>query len=287
LIGTLEVMKISGRISKAYASMAVTVLGLAVGGSATAATITPSALPQLTTIDDRFQSYNVEMAEVIGGKFWKPYAKGRATTTAKPITTFEIGNDPAMFEKREPVDLANARLRKLAVALGPAYVRMSGTRANSVFFQNTDARKAGPTPSGYQAVLTRAQWAGVIAFIRAVNAKLVTSFAISSGVRDADGIWAPAQAQPLIAYTKSIGGTIAAAELFNEPTIAASGGAPGGYNAATYVRDEAVFRTFVQAAAPDMLIVGPGSAGFRGEVLLSDHVLDALQCKGSAMNRRM
>ena len=67
-----------------------------------------------------------------------------------------------------------------------------------------------------------------------------------------------------MAYTKSIGGTIAAAELFNEPTIAASGGAPDGYNAATFARDEAAFRTFVQASAPDMLIVGPGSAGEGG-----------------------
>ena len=244
--------------------MAVTALGLVAGGQAAAATISPSTLPQLTTIDKRFQSYNIEMAEVIGGDFWKPYPALKAKTATKSITTFEIGKDPAMFETRAPVDLANARLRKLAAALGPAYVRVSGTWANSVFFEDTDAVEAGPTPSGYQSVLTRAQWAGVIAFTRAVDAELVTSFAISSGVRDADGIWTPAQAQPLVAYTKSIGGTITAAELFNEPTIAASGGAPAGYNAATYARDEAAFRTFVQATAPDMLIVGPGSAGEGG-----------------------
>jgi len=244
--------------------MAVTALGLAASGQAAAGTITPSALPQLTTIDERFQSYNVEMAEVIGGNFWKPYAKSKPAATAKPITSFEIGKDPTMFEKRAPVDLANARLRKLAAALGPAYVRVSGTWANSVFFQDTDAPEPGPTPSGYQSVLTREQWAGVIAFTHAVDAKLVTSFAISSGVRDAEGIWTPAQAKPLIAYTKSIGGMIAAAELFNEPTIAASGGAPDGYNASTYARDEAAFRTFVQASAPDMLIVGPGSVGEGG-----------------------
>jgi heparanase 1 len=244
--------------------MAVTALGLVAGSESVAATISPSALPQLTTIDEQFQSYNVEMAAVIGGNFWKPYAARKPKTATKPITSFEIGTDPTMFEKRAPVDLTNARLRKLAAALGPAYARVSGTWANSVFFQDTDAREAGPTPSGYQSVLTRSQWAGVIAFTRAVDAKLVTSFAISSGVRDASGIWTPRRAQPLVAYTKSIGGTITAAELFNEPTIAASGGAPDGYNAETYARDEAAFRTFVQASAPDMLIVGPGSAGEGG-----------------------
>ena len=250
MTGTRKVVKTSRRISKVYASMAVTALGLVASGQAAAATISPSALPQLTTIDEQFQSYNVEMAEVIGGNFWRPYAARKPKTATKPITTFEIGKDPAMFEKRAPVDLTNARLRKLAAALGPAYVRVSGTWANSVFFQDTDAGEAGPTPSGYQSVLTRSQWAGVIAFTRAVDAKLVTSFAISSGVRDADGIWTPAQAKPLVAYTKSIGGTITAAELFNEPTIAASGGAPNGYNAATYARDEAAFRTFVRPRRP-------------------------------------
>ena len=257
-------MKMSHRISKIYACVAVTALGLAASGQALAETITPSKLLQLTTIDERFQSYNVEIAEVIGGNFWKPYAAEKPKTATKPITTFQIGKDPAMFEKRTPIDLANARLRKLSAALGPAYVRVSGTWANSVFFQDTDARDAGPTPSGYQSVLTRPQWAGVIAFSRAVDARLVTSFAISNGVRDDKGIWTPAQAKPLVTYTKSIGGTITAAELFNEPTIAASGGAPDGYNAATYARDEAAFRVFVQAFAPDMLIAGPGSAGEGG-----------------------
>jgi hypothetical protein len=270
--GTLNAVKTSRRTSKVYASMAVTALGLVAGGRAAAATISPSTLPQLTTIDERFQSYNVEMAEVIGGNFWKPYAALKPKTVTGPITTFEIGKDPAMFEKRAAADLTNARLRKLAAALGPAYVRVSGTWANSVFFQDTDAVEAGPTPSGYQSVLTRSQWAGVIAFARAVEAKLVTSFAISSGVRDSEGIWTPAQAKPLVAYTKSIVGTITAAELFNEPTIAASGGAPDGYNAATYARDEAAFRSFITAAAPELQIVGPGSVGEGGAALFPKSV---------------
>jgi hypothetical protein len=30
-------------------------------------------MPYVGTVDERFNSYNVEMAEVIGGTFWKPY----------------------------------------------------------------------------------------------------------------------------------------------------------------------------------------------------------------------
>ena len=35
--------------------------------------VDPSRLPRLGTVDARFQSYNLEMVEVTGGRFWKPY----------------------------------------------------------------------------------------------------------------------------------------------------------------------------------------------------------------------
>ena len=47
----------------------------------------------------------------------------------------------------------------------------------------------------------------------------------------------------------------------NEPTFAAMGGAPAGYDAAAYGRDFKVFRTFAKEAVPNMLITGPGSVG--------------------------
>ena len=36
-------------------------------------------MPLIGKVDDRFQSYNVEMVEVTGGRFWAPYEKGGAT----------------------------------------------------------------------------------------------------------------------------------------------------------------------------------------------------------------
>ena len=44
-----------------------------------------------------------------------------------------------------------------------------------------------------------------------------------------------------LSYTHAIGGSIAAAEFMNEPTLPAMGGAPGGYDAASYGRDIALF----------------------------------------------
>ena len=171
------------------------------------------------------------------------------------------GMDPNLYQQRPPIDLTNPRLRKLAAALGPAYVRVSGTWANTAYFQNSDQPAPKTPPKGFGGVLTRRQWKGVIDFAQAVDAKLVTSFATSPGTRNAAGIWTPDQARQLLAYTKSIGGSIAAAEYMNEPTYAEMGGAPKGYDAAAFGRDFSVFLPFVKKAAPDMLVLGPGGVG--------------------------
>jgi heparanase len=235
------------------------------------ASISPATMPAIANIDDRFESYNVEMAEVIGGKFWKPYdAATLASLKAKAIAaktgsseSLVIGQDPTMFQARAPIDLSSPRLRRLASALGPAYVRVSGTWANSAFFSDSDSPPA-QAPAGFQGVLSRSQWKGVIDFTQAANAELVTSFAISAGVRDAAGVWTPRQAQPLLQYTQSIGGKVAAAELFNEPSMPSAGGAPPGYDANSYAKDIAAFHLFAKTAVPTMVIVGPGSVGEGG-----------------------
>jgi hypothetical protein len=92
--------------------------------------LTPSAMRPIAKIDERFLSYNVEMAEVIGGNFWKPYTPTSIAALKAPATapatqsgsasSAVAGHDPTMFQARPPIDLVNARLRKLAAALAPA-----------------------------------------------------------------------------------------------------------------------------------------------------------------------
>lgn len=217
----------------------------------------PARLRRIGTIDSRFQSYNVEMIEVTGGAFWKPYG---STVNALPASNdTQLGVDTSQFEYRPPIDLANTRLRLLARALGPAYVRVAGTWANSIYFADSETPPA-KTPDGFKGVLTRQQWRGVIAFAKATDAKIMTSFAISPGVRDRSGAWTPNMAQGWLTYTRAIGGTITAAEFMNEPSIAGISGAPKGYDAAAYGRDFKSFRVFAKGAAPGMLVLGPGSA---------------------------
>jgi heparanase len=242
-------------------------VGASRGTLATALPVAPAAVKRIGTIDERFQSYNVEMVEVIGGRFWKPYAAGTAGAQPRPAPPgavdekSPVGLSPDLFQQRPPIDLSNARLRTLAAALGPAYMRVSGTWANSIYFHDGDDPPPTTAPRGFQSVLTRDAWSGVIQFAHAVNAKVVSSFAISEGTRDASGAWTTGQAARWLAYTKSAGGAIAVAEFFNEPTFAAIGGAPRGYDAAAFARDFAVFQKFARAAAPTMLIAGPGSVG--------------------------
>ena len=236
-------------------------------GGAPAVFLAPEKLARIGAIDERFQSYNVEMVEVIGGRFWKPYKDIAALLNAQESAAPRGGNnaeaipagmDPGLYQKRSPIDLANPRLRKLAAALGPAYVRVSGTWANSTHFHNSDQPPPAAPPEGFGGVLTRQQWKGVVEFAQAVNAKLVTSFATSPGTRDASGVWTPIEARQLLDYTRTVGGRIAAAEFMNEPTLAAMGGAPKGYDAAAFARDIAVFRRFASQSAPDMIVLGPG-----------------------------
>jgi hypothetical protein len=226
-------------------------------------TVDPSRLPRVGTIDERFQSYNLEMVEVTGGRFWKPYG----TSVPEPPTgdTVNAENAPAgpnadLYAYRQPIDLSNSRLRALAAALSPAYVRVSGTWANTTYFAENDETPSSP-PNGFRAVLSRERWKGVIDFARAVDAEIVTSMATGRGTRDEAGLWQSDQARRLFAYTKSAGGRIAAAEFMNEPNLPAMGGAPDGYDAAAYGRDFKAFVAFIRASEPDVIILGPGSVG--------------------------
>ena len=227
----------------------------------------PTTMKRAGQVDERYQSYNVEMLEVTGGRFWKPYKDipAVAAKTGQAATEAGSGGAPAgmspdLYQYRPPIDLTNRRLRAMARALGPAYVRISGTWANTTYFADTDTPPKDP-PAGYGGVLTRQQWLGAIDFSRAVDAPIVTSVPNGEGTRGSDGVWRPDQTRAWLAFTKAHGGTIAASEYFNEPTLAAMGGAPKGYDAVAFGRDFRVFDAFMRQEYPSTKLLGPGSVG--------------------------
>src|SRR6476620_9828624 len=103
--------------------------------------LAPSTMPSIGSVSERYQSYNVEMVEVTGGRFWKPYSpepdrilQQLAPDAGAPGADTPAGMNADLYQYRPPIDLDNARLRRLAAALGPAYVRVSGTWANTTYF---------------------------------------------------------------------------------------------------------------------------------------------------------
>jgi heparanase 1 len=230
--------------------------------------LAPASMKQIGGVDERYQSYNIEMLEITGGKFWKPYkdihprqAQAQSGTSQAPgRSDAPAGMSPDLYQYRPPLDLANQRLRAMAKALAPAYVRISGTWANTTYFADTDTPPKAP-PEGYEGVLTRKQWLGAIDFSRAVDAPIVTSVPIGQGTRGADGVWQPDQTAKWLAFTQAHGGTIAPAEYFNEPTLASMGGAPKSYDSAAFGRDFQVFDAFMRKNYPNTKLLGPGSVG--------------------------
>ena len=230
--------------------------------------VVPARLARIGAVSERFQSYNVEMLEVTGGKFWKPYSEiGRPAARPSGSSGSQpqggdtpAGMNPDLYQYRPPLDLTNRRLRAMARALAPAYMRVSGTWANTTYFADTDKPPKTP-PAGYGGVLTRRQWLGAIDFSRAVDAPIVTSMPVGAGTRGPDGVWRPDQARRWLAFTRANGGTVAAAEFFNEPTLASMGGAPKGYDAAAFGRDYRVFDAFMRKEYPGTKLLAPGSVG--------------------------
>ncbi len=212
----------------------------------TAGAIDPAALRVAATTDPRYQSYNVEMVEVTGGRFWKPYREGPPKDAAD------------RYSYRPPLDLANARLVKLATALGPAYMRVSGTWASATYVA---VRDGDAVPTGFTTLLTPTQWRGLAAFAKATRAEVVLSAPTSPGTRDANGVWQPAQLERLLRQSQAFGIRVAGVAFMNEPNLIGLTGAPANYTVADYARDYAIFAKAVRRIAPGARLLGPGAVG--------------------------
>jgi hypothetical protein len=65
-------------------------------------------MPRIAKVDERFQSFNVEMVEVTGGWFWKPYKDVQAIligqVSPKEGCLVPAGMDPCLYQQRRPID---------------------------------------------------------------------------------------------------------------------------------------------------------------------------------------
>ena len=64
--------------------------------------IDAASMRKIGAVNERFQSYNIEMVEVVGGRFWKPYrdidallkAQSSVTQSNKDAAAVPSGMDP-------------------------------------------------------------------------------------------------------------------------------------------------------------------------------------------------
>ncbi len=223
--------------------------------------LTRKPLQALRTVDKRLISYNIEMTEVTGGTFWKAYTPGQIAGTEKfpPLPVHDLKDITAMAELMQeypPIDLYDRRLRGLAKALGPAWIRVSGSWATKTYY-DFEGATGGKPPEGYQSVLTRKQWTGVLDFIRAVGGKLLISVSNCTGDHPGGGPLDLSQAKKIFDFSHVYGVDINAAEFMNEPNMLAFSGAPAGYTPEDYARDQELFFGWVRSHYPDCLLVGP------------------------------
>lgn len=218
----------------------------------------------VATVDRRFQSYNIEMVEVTGGEFWKPYDTGDGKVV------------------RPPLDLGSERLRNLARALGPAYIRVSGSWANSTYF-DPDATAGQAPPNGFGGLLTGDQWREVGSFARSVDAEVTTSFASNDAVRDPSGAWQDDQARALLEFSAANDVPLTAVELFNEPGLPV--GMPSGYTRDDYARDVGTFLSLVDNVMPDLRIAGPGATADVVPLVISPTITGSALADGAAPRR--
>lgn len=213
----------------------------------------------IRTIDSRLTSYNVEMTEVTGGTFWKEYTPEQVAGYGK-FPVIGISNQEDVMQVYPPVDLYNPRVRKFAKELGPVWIRVSGTWATKTYY-DFDGHTNGVVPEGFQNLLTKEQWIGVLDFVKAVDGKLLVSVSNCEGIHSAHEPWNPSQAKLLFDFSRDYGVPIDAVEFMNEPNVLSVSGAPKGYTFDDFIRDQDIFNAWIRENYPETLVVGPCSVG--------------------------
>ena len=226
--------------------------------------LSPNTLKKIRTVDERLVSYNVEMTEITGGTFWKAYTPEQIAGTEEfKIYNVSLNNFTAMADLMQyypPIDLYNEKLRALAKQFGPVWVRVSGSWATKTYY-DFDGTTGGKAPEGYQSVLTKEQWIGVLDFVKEVNGKLLISVSNCEGDHPNGGPLDLTQTKKIFDFSHEYGVDIDAAEFMNEPNMLTMSGAPKDYTAADYVSDQDIFNGWVREHYPNCLIVGPCTLG--------------------------
>jgi heparanase 1 len=202
---------------------------------------------RVAEVDERFLSFAVDTAEVVGGEFWAPPGGGHGLLETRAVDAYDFDR-PA--------------LRRLAGALAPAYLRIGGTDADRTVYRLDDGAPGAPT-AGARWVLTRRRWDAVNEFARAVGLRIMFTLNAGPSARAADGAWDPAGARALIAYSLLHADPVDVWELGNEVNLYPL--AHGRWvSADRYADDLARARALLDELHAPARLAGVGSAFFPG-----------------------
>ena len=234
-------------------------------------------LKKIRTIDERLVSYNIEMTEVTGGTFWKAYTPEQIAGTEPFPAADNFSEMTKMMQEYPPVDLYEEKIRKFAKALGPVYIRVSGSWATDTYY-DFDGHTGGVVPKGYKSILTKEQWDGVLDFVKEVDAKLLISVSNCKGDHKNGKPWTPEQAKVIFDYSKEYGVPILAAEFMNEPNVFPMNPPAENYGVEAFGQDQDTFFCFIRENYPEVKLVGPCSCAdtFDGEKCAAKSALQSV-----------
>ncbi|MFW2388401.1 MAG: hypothetical protein ACN4G0_08695 [Polyangiales bacterium] len=155
----------------------------------------------VATVDERYLSFAVDTAQVVGGLFW----------SAEPVAQL-IG------QERQPVyDFTRPRLRKLARELAPAFLRIGGSDADRVFYDMSDDPIAEEELlDEFEFVLTAGQVDGIFEFAETLGLDVMFTLSAGPGARDENDVWTPDMARRLLEHVTRNDYEVTLWELGNE-----------------------------------------------------------------------
>jgi len=206
----------------------------------------------LNRIDASFLSVTLDMAQVLGTRWWDPDA-----------TKIEAS---AGNHKRDPFDFDRPLLVERARLLGPGYLRLGGSESDRVRY---DMRSEIPVASARSArrlkerfsVLSAARLAQVGHFAEAAGLSLVFCLNAGPDPRRRDGSWNPENARTLMQACRAQGLPVSAWELGNEINIFWFNHGPASQlDDDAYAADLFAARRLIDAESPGSRLALGGSA---------------------------
>ncbi len=215
----------------------------------------------LTIIPDTFVSFAIDMALIVGAKWWddtETFTSGRGGSTTKKL------------------NLKNPQLIKAIRDLSPTLIRIGGTEADHVFYNFENAT----LPKGFDSLLGPNRIDQLFEFLKDIDSKLIFTINAGHGVRT-DGKWKKEQLKALLNYFKLKEYQVPYFEFGNE--ISAFWAIHGPFKTISsdqYQKDFLLFKDLIKKHDPTSLTLGPASAfwpiiGEPGQFLfgLNDHAM--------------